>query len=178
MADLESPEAFVTRMHRDATDSEFKLDEDVVVEMVAARDEAIRADERAKVVQRIAKLESEAEEVRERLQTVVDERIEIEPVLTTDELITIVEHALAKWNRRILELEAKVEAEQWISVGERLPEEHGTVLAIETGGELPMRCVYHDSTWYNVDNGSSYDVTHWRPLPAPPTDAERKDGAT
>lgn len=51
----------------------------------------------------------------DRLQTVVDERIGIEPVLTADELITIVERTLGEWHRRNVEqseriasLEAKV----------------------------------------------------------------------
>jgi hypothetical protein len=39
----------------------------------------------------------------DRLQTVVDERIEIESVLSADELITIVERTLGEWHRRNVE---------------------------------------------------------------------------
>jgi hypothetical protein len=63
----------------------------------------------------------------------------------------------------------------WIPVEERLPFQGSPVLTLEAGGTMPMVCVYHDGTWYNIDNGSAYDVTHWMPIPElPPPDAQKE----
>ena len=70
---------------------------------------------------------------------------------------------------------------EWIPVTERLPEEGVRVLVCNVyGGSLPNQ----GDTGYVVDNGVMegaewcisddpfFHVTHWMPLPAPPTDAK------
>lgn len=79
---------------------------------------------------------------------------------------------------------------EWIPVGERLPKEYETVLVATDGGvsagevrfpfddymEEPWWMVFKDrrcrvtTTWAGFVRLS--DVTHWMPLPAPPTNAK------
>lgn len=71
----------------------------------------------------------------------------------------------------------------WISVKDRLPEVNEPVLMRVTC------CDYHNieqghyqgygkwvNCWYSMRNEGLYPVTHWMPLPAPPT-AEAEEGA-
>jgi len=69
------------------------------------------------------------------------------------------------------ELAAMKEAERWIPVGERLPNLRCFVLFVaEYFGEKTLfhGARYKDG-WYSVGSVECHcDVTHWRPLPAPP----------
>lgn len=61
---------------------------------------------------------------------------------------------------------------KWISVNERLPQ-NTEVLALFDGwdGMIFMRVLeYEDGEWFD-HNGEDYsnEVTHWMPLPPPPT---------
>ena len=63
-------------------------------------------------------------------------------------------------NSRIAELE---EAQRWIPVGERLPEEKQNVLALDRTGTA-----YHWEYSRSLSNIFVSDYTHWMPLPQPP----------
>ncbi len=70
-------------------------------------------------------------------------------------------------NARIAELE---EAQRWIPVSERLPEENQQILSTD-GKEFYLD---YYARWEGKDNppcfcdGLSWAVTHWMPLPEPP----------
>ena len=89
---------------------------------------------------------------------------------------------VAQLRERIAELEAKLRdgapPDGWVAVSERLPDKFGRVLAL-TDGKTPhftndnygTRCYVllyepEHKEWSGFSMGS---VTHWRPLPAPPT---------
>ena len=69
-------------------------------------------------------------------------------------------------------------APQWISVKDRLPEIGEWVLI--NGPEVCQRIEPPSASWkaeyaWNTDHESFYypeDITHWMPLPAPPTDGK------
>ena len=63
---------------------------------------------------------------------------------------------------RIAELEAEA---RWIPTSERLPENRATVLAFFRHGEQDV-CFFYDGHW---SGHSASTVTHWKPLPQPPT---------
>jgi hypothetical protein len=78
---------------------------------------------------------------------------------------------LAKADARIAELEA---AQQWVSVGERLPDDYENVITYVRHPKGPTAI---DISGYSVKYGWSYPVkweygplyaTHWMPLPPPP----------
>lgn len=83
----------------------------------------------------------------------------------------------------IIGLQPTVEVEpKWIAVEERLPKEWEPVLAMIYIDELPERPII-DTMWFmgNIDGRNEWrvcwnsdrvesDVTHWMPLPKPPTD--------
>ena len=60
---------------------------------------------------------------------------------------------------------------RWISVNERLPDEHRLVLCRWTRGTGASygfaRYNYDNDVWY-VSNEGMPEVTHWMPLPQPP----------
>jgi len=69
------------------------------------------------------------------------------------------------------------EAQRWIPVSERLPENYQRVIACGTdyANEPVGAAKFIDGKWYDqdvVDNCGDwerlYNVTHWLPLPAPP----------
>ena len=63
----------------------------------------------------------------------------------------------------------------WISVKERLPQLHFSVICFLNGQASEMQCTRHHDRlrWYYPASGEYDDgVTHWMPLPAPPTDAK------
>ena len=65
--------------------------------------------------------------------------------------------------------------EAWISVKERLPKLHFSVICFLNGHASEMQCTRHHDRlrWYYPASGEYDDgVTHWMPLPAPPTDAK------
>lgn len=58
----------------------------------------------------------------------------------------------------------------WISIEDRLPEDNTEVL-IWHKGECQI-CLWETSSWFDelrVDDPKPEDVTHWMPLPDPPT---------
>lgn len=57
---------------------------------------------------------------------------------------------------------------EWISVKDRLPEIEEMVLTYPYG-PLPVRCVKESGEWFF----DALIVTHWMPLPEPPTRTER-----
>lgn len=64
---------------------------------------------------------------------------------------------------------------EWISVKERLPEPYPQriVVVLRTGKIVATHMGHdfvHGPFWSGVKNW--FDVTHWMPLPAPPTDAK------
>lgn len=86
---------------------------------------------------------------------------------------------IAHWRARVETLEAQLkearEAQQWISVGDRMPDARKRVLiscGLPSKGEMPT--VYEACWWpqhneWQSDEGLDFDnVTHWRELPPPP----------
>jgi len=74
-------------------------------------------------------------------------------------------------DKHITELEAENtalrEQVRWVPVSERLPDDHGFFIAITGSGH---RCLLG----YNTTHGWQWDgsaVTHWMPLPPPPTES-------
>lgn len=75
---------------------------------------------------------------------------------------------------------------EWISVGDRLPEEDGTlpryvngdfclisVLAVCNKGVTMKERIYSDGHWQWLNMTPYYeDVTHWMPIPEPPKEME------
>ena len=62
---------------------------------------------------------------------------------------------------------------EWISVSEQLPEDGVEVLVSvdENSDDCGLHvCVYDDGTFQRSEAGYVWGVTHWMPLPAPPTD--------
>ena len=64
--------------------------------------------------------------------------------------------------------------QEWISVEDRLPKKHETVLVCSRGENysvISIDCLCSSGKWYDQDT----DVTHWMPLPQPPQEkgAER-----
>lgn len=85
---------------------------------------------------------------------------------------------LLKSNTEIGKLRAELinlrEANRWIPVGERLPDDNVAVMIC-----LENNCIdimYHEADRWHMDyNGIAYAddcVTHWRPLPEPPAGPE------
>jgi len=64
---------------------------------------------------------------------------------------------------------------EWINVNDRLPEDQEHYL-VRTPLTFPKNCIYQIAEFY-TDNYEFYneqdehlnDVTHWQPLPEPPT---------
>ena len=69
---------------------------------------------------------------------------------------------------------------RWIPVSERLPEVHATVLAVTRAFPKDIRLAQmasHDGVMWRFcdmddDDVDSFGITHWMPLPAPPTDGK------
>ena len=60
---------------------------------------------------------------------------------------------------------------KWISVKDRFPEEEEDVLSYQFNGEINISYTYGHE-WRSLESGFRMDnsvVTHWMPLPEPPT---------
>ena len=64
----------------------------------------------------------------------------------------------AKYKAKCEELEARVEADRWISVEERLPESDGVYLILWDDGDW-------DKQYFSPYGAFSPAITHWRPVP-------------
>ncbi len=60
----------------------------------------------------------------------------------------------------------------WIPVTERLPEEGERVLAWDKDFNESEVATYYAHDGWGCDASISLNVTHWMPLPAPPTDGK------
>ena len=85
----------------------------------------------------------------------------------------------AFWNKGfLLGAESTKVQPQWVAVSECLPEEDGTYFCLGHGG-APFVCLfrttkYEGKIWLRSTGTKRIDgITHWMPLPAPPT---LKDG--
>ena len=73
--------------------------------------------------------------------------------------------AIAAWNRR---------ADGWVSVEERLPEIGKRVLCLrKTGEQFVGVNELEGGEWWQASRSpwATRDVTHWRPLPNPPSES-------
>lgn len=91
-----------------------------------------------------------------------------------------------------------VTVQEWISVNERLPDEHETLFArykgtdkwlngmfmttsdlvivcveCENGERIVKTAITKEGVWKIKDSFHQYRVTHWMPLPHPPKEVER-----
>lgn len=64
------------------------------------------------------------------------------------------------------------QANRWIPVIQRLPEEYTMVLAWE--GDYAFRAEHVDGKWYEATHEPAYqsNITHWRPLPEGPKEVK------
>ena len=60
----------------------------------------------------------------------------------------------------------------WIPVTERLPEEGERVLAWDNGFKESEMATYYARDGWGGEVIASLNVTHWMPLPAPPTSSK------
>ena len=114
-------------------------------------------------------LRRQCENCRERKRC--DNGISVIPRCYIFDAITLIETLLAE------NAELK-EAQRWVPVSERLPEEpYGCLLIVEEddhGGEprkvlLPYFAGYDGDGWNDGDGQRvPFEVTHWQPLPQPP----------
>lgn len=63
---------------------------------------------------------------------------------------------------------------EWIKCSDRLPEKSKHVLCYY-GVKSPLRGYMHEGKWYlyfygGVEESYMHNVTHWMPLPEPPTE--------
>ena len=56
------------------------------------------------------------------------------------------------------------------SVKDRLPEKDTWVLSFQADKSMKDNCLGSDGEWYSDDHGFVPTVTHWMPLPKPPTE--------
>jgi hypothetical protein len=72
------------------------------------------------------------------------------------------------------EIERLRESQEWIAVGDRLPDTQESVLVclasfVDKKG-MPDVCeaIHRKDAWFSVGDYGTYEATHWRPLPPPP----------
>jgi len=57
---------------------------------------------------------------------------------------------------------------EWISIKDRLPKEHESVLLFEDKFKTIVYGFWNGEDFYQTFNGLYDGVTHWMPLPQPP----------
>jgi hypothetical protein len=82
--------------------------------------------------------------------------------ITEQFYIRDVEHLLA-------EIDRLTEAQRWRDAETEPPKKGSYVIAISTHGS-PDQCLYDGTGWYC--HGYPVTVTHWMPLPSPPTETK------
>lgn len=91
-----------------------------------------------------------------------------------DNLTKSVFRDMAKMLRAALSAPREALRDGWISVKERLPEceamkdENLGWLVFKPRAARKTEVHYWHPDWWRADDGSTQEVTHWRPLPAPP----------
>ena len=59
----------------------------------------------------------------------------------------------------------------WISVKDKLPEDRSLVIVARGDDRWVFPGFVKDGNWYNaIDDMREYHVSHWIPLPSPPTE--------
>jgi hypothetical protein len=60
---------------------------------------------------------------------------------------------------------------EWISVNDRLPEKSGDYLVTDSMAKMVAYFSYEHKEWdfFGLDFWKDADITHWMPLPPPPT---------
>ena len=98
---------------------------------------------------------------------------------STDTPRAALEALRTELERRHAELEQALGL-SWVPVSERLPETDAVVLCVDSGvvyaGRYGADPGYrHAGKWWGMCTGKDYltSVTHWRPIPAPPKEADR-----
>ena len=87
---------------------------------------------------------------------------------------TLIEEACNNYHR-LKECEEEVkQLREWISVEERLPEDNVKVLILSSDGESMLICYRNAKMkeyiwWDTMFSQSIENVTHWKPLPPPPS---------
>lgn len=70
---------------------------------------------------------------------------------------------------------------EWIKVKDRLPKESQRLLIFNSRGEIEFGrayiCPEYGNIFWEKPNGEDYVwiVTHWMPLPSPPTEQEKSE---
>jgi hypothetical protein len=69
----------------------------------------------------------------------------------------------------LLDAAGELDRRRWIPVAERLPDEGERVLAWDNDFNESEVAIYYAHDGWGCDASISLNVTHWMPLPAPPT---------
>lgn len=57
----------------------------------------------------------------------------------------------------------------WIDVKVAMPDDELTVMVAVVGANEPVWLGYHDGDGWREISGAPIEVTHWMPIPEPPT---------
>jgi hypothetical protein len=89
-----------------------------------------------------------------------------------DEAVAAVQRMGDDWRLQLEQAAAEVER-LWIPVDERLPELHEHVIGWQQGWARAAEVwLGANGQWLGGDFEPADEVSHWMPLPAPPTDAK------
>jgi len=115
-------------------------------------------------------LEAELKECKEGFTKQIDEFYELRKV--TIDTINQRNELLLESERLKAELEKVKGENEWISVEDRLPEPAEFCLVSDKQGvnKWPHHYMPEIKTWFDFEDGQENDsITHWKPLPQPPT---------